>query len=81
MATDSDPLDLVTLRSGAVLPVAVIIRAIDLNARGVELWRDDENYLRATPKELLTPEDRVFLKANRDALLLVVDESNRAQPC
>jgi hypothetical protein len=81
MPSVSSPLELVTLHSGRVLPLEVISRAIDLNGRGVRLWRDPDGYLRATPKELLTEADRAFLRANRDAVLIAVDEDAEAAPC
>ena len=73
--------ELVPLRGGVVLPIPAIARVIDLKFRGVELWRDDEGYLRATPGAKLTEDDRAFLRANRDALLRAIEYRAEWPPC
>ena len=65
--------DLVTLKGGFVVPVEVLRRMWQLEDRGVRflLDHDDDDRLLAGPRELLTDEDRRFIREHRELVTAV----------
>lgn len=56
--------DLVTLKGGTVIPVAVAVRLIDLEFRGATFTLEGDRF-RVTPPTLLTADDVHFLRAHK----------------
>lgn len=64
--------ELVTFRGGFVADVAVVRGLLDLEARGARFALLADGRFRVEPTELLTDEDRVFLRTRRDEARLVI---------
>ena len=63
--------DLVPLKGGFAVPADVLRRLWTLEDRGLRFTRDDP-YLVVSPPELLTPDDRAFIKTNKTLILEVL---------
>jgi hypothetical protein len=66
MATDSE---LVTLRNGFAVPLAVLRLAWDLEGRGCSVTVEPGDVLRVGPRALLTDRDREAIKTWKPALI------------
>lgn len=64
--------DFVVLRGGLSLPLAAVRLALDLEARGLHMRREDGDVLIVGPRELLTAEDRAGLRQWKPQLLAIV---------
>jgi hypothetical protein len=75
--SDSDSaLPFVTLRGGLVADVMVVVKLLELEARGCRFTLEPAGRFRVTPATELTPDDRAFLKEHRDEARLVLEYCN-----
>lgn len=63
---------LVTFRGGFVADVDVVVRLVDLEARGARFVLLADGGFQVVPSDVLTPDDRAFLAAHRAEARAVV---------
>jgi len=68
----STPDGFVTMRDGSVLPVPVLRRLWDLEARGLRFRLDDGDDVVVSPGRLLDDSDRAFLTANKATIISIL---------
>jgi hypothetical protein len=68
---------LVVLRGGFSVPARAFVLLLELEARGVRVWRDGSRLI-VEPAESLTDEDHQLLPALKPQLLALLDYCTRA---
>lgn len=73
MPACSESPTLVTFRGGFVADWEVVLRLLDLEARGCSFQLEDGGRFRVVPPGRLTPDDVAFLRARRDEARQVLE--------
>lgn len=80
MARSEVAVELVTLRGGLVVDVAVLRRLLDLESRGCQFRLEPEGHFRVIPPDKLTADDVAFLRARRDEARRLIAYDADVQP-